>query len=123
MQWQRAENSGIHRKPKQIQYKTNPSTSTAKTQQSQSQLKPTDNCKGSSQAKTKQETLSKAEISKPTVMKTSKANHTPKPETGKSEIIAKVPSESTKPSSTIATPKTVSKTAPVPVPQSPSTSS
>ncbi|XP_071536702.1 uncharacterized protein larp isoform X2 [Panulirus ornatus] len=120
MQWQRAESSGIYRKPKQTQYKTNTSTSTAKTQQSQSQLKPTDNCKGSSQVKTKQETLSKADMSKPAVMKTCKVNHTTKSETGKSDSITKVPSESTKSSST---PKTVSKTAPVPVPQPPSSSS
>ncbi|XP_045594728.2 la-related protein 1B isoform X2 [Procambarus clarkii] len=148
MQWQRADNSSSYRKPKSVQYKTNPSA--AKTQQAQSQQKTTENSKTFSQAKSKveaqkqQETIDnsktnshtkmkseaqkleiaiKTESSKPNVSKINKVNHNIKLETVKSVSVSKVPSGVTKSSGTVATPKTIPKTAPVPVPQSPSTSS
>ncbi|XP_042237498.1 la-related protein 1B-like isoform X2 [Homarus americanus] len=125
MQWLRADNSGNYRKPKTTQYKTNP-TSAAKTQ---SQQKATDNSKGSTQAKTKseaqkQESAKKTETSKPSVAKTNRVNANAKTETVKSDsTIARVTSEATKSSRTVAAPKTIPHTAPVPVPKSPSTSS
>nr|XP_053654860.1 la-related protein 1-like isoform X2 [Cherax quadricarinatus] len=149
MQWLRADSIGNYRKPRPVQYKVIPATSTAKTQQAQSQQKTTENNKGSSQAKTrseaqKQETLenskgtsqtktksepkkleiaAKSQFSKPVISKISKVNHNIKSETVKSDSISKSLSDMTKSAGTAVVPKIIPKTAPVPVPQSPTTSS
>ncbi|XP_042857661.1 la-related protein 1B-like isoform X2 [Penaeus japonicus] len=128
-QRQRAD-GGNYKKPKTVaQHKA--SSNTSKTQQqAQGQPKTAEN-KSQSQARVKLD-WSKAETSAKTEpMKTTSATQTTKgstnantkPTTAKSESLAKGTSEASKPVGASVPRKVIPKTAPVPVPQSPTTSS